>query len=279
VWEEHLFEAPDEIKGQRGGRGGAFEGDDIGEFEGLIQTYSERVLSYDADIYQAFAGVSRQLVFRLNTDLCHGIPTVYFDWFLLWGPLSNQVRRTIAPSWSWAGWIGTSWPRMWDWYNRSIQRIKKAIRKRTWIIWYQRDRHDSTDCKLLVRHANDKDKEGSGLEANRNFYGSRVRRRFDMDCSQIEPTKIVLKDLSPPTYVEDILSQHQGSGFLQFWTVSVTMRLAEPTNSEEDVGPPHRRRRLGIFGRSGHQLGTILVQPALVGEQSASTGERIHPPV
>jgi hypothetical protein len=260
AWEEHLFEAPDEIKGQRGGRGGAFDGNDIGEFEGLLQTYSERVLSYNDDVYNAFAGVSRQLMFRLDTDLCHGIPTVYFDWFLLWGPLSDQARRSIAPSWSWAGWIGSSFPRMWDWYNRSIQHIKKAIRKRTWIIWYQRDGHASTNCTLLVRHINVGDSDGSTLKANKNFYGSRVRPRFDMDCSQKEPTKMVLNDLSPPAYTEDILSNHKGSGFLQFWTASLTLQLAAPTSSEEDIGPAHKRRRLGIFGRSGLELGTVSVQ-------------------
>ena len=100
----------------------------------------------------------------------------------------------------------------------------------------------------------------SGLEAGRNFYGSRVRRRFDMDCSQADPTKMVLKDLNPPSYERDILSKHRGSGFLQFWTVSVAMRLAEPTTSEAGVGLVHKRCRLGIFGRSGRELGTISVQ-------------------
>jgi hypothetical protein len=138
--------------------------------------------------------------------------------------------------------------------------MKKASRKRTWIIWYQRDGHESTNCKLLVRHVKVGDKGASGLKANRNFYGSRVRQRFDMDCSQIEPTKMVLKDLNPLTYVEDILSNHKGSGFLQFWTVSLTLQLAEPTSSEKHVGPVHKRHRLGIFGRSGLELGAVSVQ-------------------
>lgn len=232
----------------------------VGDFEGLIQTYSGRILSYENDIYSAFAGVSRQIMFRLDTDLCHGMPTVYFDWFLLWGALSDQVRRVTAPSWSWAGWIGGSFPRIWDWYNRSIQRIKKAVRRRTWIIWYQRNSHESTDCKLLVRHIEDEDTDRpSALKANKNFYGSRVRRRFDIDCSQRAPTKVMLKGLRPPTYTEDILSNHKGSGFLQFWTVSLTLRLAEPTSSEENLGPAHKRHRLGIFGRSGRELGTVSV--------------------
>ncbi|KAF2012898.1 HET-domain-containing protein [Aaosphaeria arxii CBS 175.79] len=265
AWEEHLIEAPDEIKGQQTRRYGGFEGGDIGEFEGLIQNYSERILSFDKDVYNAFAGVSRQLTVQLDTELCHGLPTRYFDWFLLWRPLSLQSRRLskdeptiLAPSWSWSGWVGTSWPHMWDWYNRSIGDIKKAIRKRTWIIWYQRDGHDSTSCRRLIRHKSD---THSGTKANRNFYGSRVRERFNLDCSKVEPSKILLESLNPPKYVEDILSNFSGSGYLQFWTVSVTLRLDAAHSIDEERGPVDKRHRLGILGRSGRELGIIRVQP------------------
>ncbi|KAH7138762.1 heterokaryon incompatibility protein-domain-containing protein [Dendryphion nanum] len=265
AWEEHLIEAPNEIKGRQMRRSGGFEGGDIGEFEGLIQNYSKRVLSYDDDVYNAFAGVSRQLTVQLDTDLCHGIPTRYFDWFLLWRPLSLQSRRLskdgtriLAPSWSWSGWVGTSWPHMWDWYSRSIGHVRKAIRKRTWIIWYQRDGHDSTSCRRLTRHPSDTD---SSWKPSRNFYGSRVRGRFNMDCSQVEPSSILLEPLIPPTYVKDILSNGSGSGYLQFWTVSLTLRLAAPRSLDEERGPVDKRHRLGIFGRSGRELGIIRVQP------------------
>ncbi|KAK4233760.1 heterokaryon incompatibility protein-domain-containing protein [Achaetomium macrosporum] len=250
AWEELVFERPHELRGQGGTRGGAYEGDDIRSYEGLIQGYSERALSYETDVYNAFAGVSRELMCRLNTDVCHGIPTVYFDWFLLWGPLSDHARRLskraglpVGPSWSWSGWVGCSWPRMCDWYNRSIARIRKAIRKRT-----HRDANDTA---------------GLSLKPDRNFYGRKVRRRFDgFDCSRVEPSELVLTNVNAPKYLDDILSNHPGSGFLRFWTVSLTLRLAEPTSPDTYRGPAHRRRRLGIFGRSGRELGTITVQPA-----------------
>jgi hypothetical protein len=264
-----VFELPHELKEQRGRRGGAFEGDDIGKYEGLIQGYSERVLSFETDVYNAFSGVARELMCRLDTDLCHGMPIVYFDWFLLWGPLAHQTRSLskttglpASPSWSWSGWVGCSWPRMWDWYNRSIKRIKKSIRKRTWIIWYERVGHDSTDCKRLVRHNDINDTDDSSFKTNRNFYGSRVQHRFEgMDCSRVVPTEVKLAGIKLPTYVEDLLSNHSGSGFLQFWTVSLTLRLAEPVTPDTYRGPAHGRQRLGIFGRSGRELGTISVQP------------------
>ncbi|RYP08588.1 hypothetical protein DL764_001823 [Monosporascus ibericus] len=166
-WQEHLFETESEIKGEQAGSRGPFQGDDIGEFEGLIQDFSGRVLSYNTDVYSAFSGVARQLSVRMDTNLVHGLPARYFDWFLLWGPLDDQT--------------------------------------------------ESTQRKL-------------GVEGTR-----------------------------PSTYSEDILSQDPGSGFLQFWTVSISLRLAESTSNEDDVGPKHNRRRLGIFGRNGQELGTISV--------------------
>ncbi|KAK7419254.1 hypothetical protein QQX98_003406 [Neonectria punicea] len=174
-WQEDIFET--EAKLDRDG-GGPFHGDDIGEFEGLIQTYSGKVLTYNADIYNGFAGVAQQLAYRLETDLCHGTPTAYFDWFLLWGPLADQIRRLsdaddskqrhpIAPSWSWAGWVGPCFPRIWDWYNRSIRRVKKAIAKRTWIIWYHRENHDSDSVSLIWRHP-----RLASKAKNLNFYAN-----------------------------------------------------------------------------------------------------------
>jgi hypothetical protein len=235
----------------------------------LIQTYSERVLTFNSDVYNAFAGAASQLSFWLKTDLCHGIPTAFFDWFLLWGPLADQVRRPNGPSWSWAGWVGGSFPRIWDWYNRSIHRVQSAIRKRTWIIWYHRFGHESTDCFLVHKH----DKPSSSSTKKRNFYGAKSQRRFgNLDCLHTEPTKRTLK-ASTPMYETDILSKQAGSGFLQFWTVALTLRLDEPTSNANDVGLMHTRRRLGIFGRSGRELGTISVQKAWV-EKNAVPVER-----
>jgi hypothetical protein len=219
TWEEHVFEDPDELPTQRGGHGGH---DRIGTYEEFIRGFSERDLTVQTDVYNAFAGVARELTCRLNTDLCHGIPTVFFDWFLLWGPLTEHTRRLnwetrlpVGPSWSWSGWAGCSWSHMWDWYNPSIKRITNAIPNRTWIIWYQRESHSLTETKRLVRHH--KDSANPSSEPDRNFYGHRsTHNRFHgLDCSRVEPTKLLLTHAQPPTYVKDILSNQPGSGFLQ----------------------------------------------------------------
>jgi len=192
TWEGHLTETADEIRGRDIGNRGIWFSDDIGEAEGMTQTYSERELSCPSDVLNAFARASRQLVYQLDTDLCHGIPTAYFDWFLLWFPLKDQIRRAdphpLTPSWSWAGWIGPSWPRIWDWYNRSIRRIRKAIRQRTCIIWYHRVPFSSPECVLLIRrHLNPVRR----FKPTKNFYGARIREdRFPgLDCSRVEPTR------------------------------------------------------------------------------------------
>ena len=225
---------------------------DIGEFEGLIQSYSGLSLTFQSDIYNAFSGLARFIKAELKANLCHGIPGAYFDWFLLWEPLKPQTRRPHAPSWSWSGWIGASWPRIWDWYTRSVSKIQKAQRKRTWIIWYHRIAHDSTECALVW-----KPKKHSSSNP-RNFYGGPISRdRFSLDCTVTAPTPRKL--VGAPAYYKDILSPIPGSGFLQFWTVSVTFRLDTPTSKADTRGPEKKLFRLGIFGRDGYEVGIVSV--------------------
>ena len=215
--------------------------DDIGEFEGLIQSYSERNLTYDFDVYNAFAGVARYMTLKLKTSLCHGIPKAYFDWFLLWTTLKPLQRRENAPSWSWSGWIGGSWSHIWDWYTRSIQRIRRAQRKRTWIIWYERMAHDSIECSVICG-----DKKSS-------------KRGFSLDSSQTVPTSRKLANA--PVYYKPYHADGPapGSGFLQFWTISLTFFLDSPTSVAKNDGPLNTCSRVGMFGKGHCEIGIVLV--------------------
>jgi hypothetical protein len=231
------------------------DGDDIGSFEGLIQSYSSLSLGFESDIYNAFAGITRYFNSELKVNLCHGIPDAYFDWFLLWHPMDPQTRRQHTPSWSWSGWIGESWPHMWDWYNRSITRIRKALPKRTWIIWYQRKAHDDEECMLVWTPK----KRPSSSSGPMNFYGGDVRPRFPFDCTQTLPTRRTL--IGAPKYFEDTFNPSPGSGFLQFWTVSIMFRLEKSTSEDTVPGPVNTCSRVGVFGRDGRELGVVLVNP------------------
>jgi hypothetical protein len=207
------------------------ENNDVGEIEDRIQNYSERKLTMEIDIYRAFAGVGRQVRRQLSCDLCHGLPTRFFDWFLLWQPLhyekdaSPLERRAVAPSWSWAGWRGAVCSGIWNWYTRDMTVVRRGIRKRTWIIWHQRIGHASTECVPVRRHGRGKGRSAEGP----NFYGGLPRKleRFPgIDCSATDPTPRTLTPAEGlPLHTEDLISEYPGSGFLQFWTISAVFEL------------------------------------------------------
>jgi len=246
--------------------------DDIGQYEGLIQWYSKLSLGYQSDVHHAFAGMAHYLNTKLGVNLCHGIPDSFFDWFLLWTSHAPQKRRlrdkttlACAPSWSWAGWTGEAWPHIWDWYNRSIKNVRKALGKRTWIIWYQRKAHNSEECALVWT-------SGYSPSGNRNFYGQRAKNRFPFDCSKTRPTPCKL--IGAPEYYADSNNPNPGSGFLQFWTVSAKFKLDKPRPpklTSDDFGPPipglgtsgpkNTRTRVGIYGRNGREVGVVFVNP------------------
>lgn len=93
-----------------------------------------------------------------------------------------------------------------------------------------------------------------------------MKHHFPIDCSRIEPTKKLL-GVSTPAYSVDILDPHPGSGYLQFWTVSITLRLDSAAPLDEVDFDSHRTplsQRLGIYGRTGHELGTMMVHKAWI---------------
>jgi hypothetical protein len=259
--EDRVVEDPEIVLAEmlEGGGVGGWDGDDdIRTYEGQVQNYSSRTLTFQSDIFAAFAGVTQRMRDLLDTDLCHGIPPRYFDWCLLWDPMNAQIRRSGTASWSWTGWAGGVFPRIWDWYSPKTRHIQNALKIRTWIIWYHRVAHDSTDCQL-VWDWNPKVKRTSDPK---NFYGGDVQSRFPIDCSRTHPTDRTLANA--PSYYPDILCDAPGSGFLQFWTVSVDFRLDNHVSSNDE--PMNTwfggHTELGIFGRSGRELGTIPVSDA-----------------
>ncbi|EGS22280.1 monooxygenase-like protein [Thermochaetoides thermophila DSM 1495] len=55
-----------------------------------IELYMERELSLVHDIYNAFAGVAQLMKHYLCSDFCHGLPTIFFTYFLCWTVLDGE---------------------------------------------------------------------------------------------------------------------------------------------------------------------------------------------
>ncbi|PPQ75661.1 hypothetical protein CVT26_001889, partial [Gymnopilus dilepis] len=208
-----------------------------------------------SDIYDALAGLYRYFKRCLGADLVHGIPNTIFDWSLLWTSFDVQKRRDKTPSWSWAGWIGQSALSTWFWYDRSIARVRQALRQRTWIIWYQRKAHESEE---VIRIWTPK-KSSKPTTKPRNFYGSHIKDRFGIDCTQTTPTPRKLS--GAPEYLEDVHNPLRGSGFLQFWTVSIRFRFGSMFGGILDPEDKGRMTRFEIFGRSNYNVGYIMLDP------------------
>jgi hypothetical protein len=142
--------------------------------------------------------------------------------------------------------------------------------RRTWIIWYQRNAHDSEEyTRVWMPKA---DPPSSSLGAS-NFHGGDVGDRFPFDCTQKTPTPRTLT--GAPTYIRDAYNPSPGSGFLQFWTVSANFKLAEATSKHEGLMPINGYSRLGIFGKKDREVGTIFINPTWCKDNIPKTHEFI----
>ncbi|PPQ97708.1 hypothetical protein CVT26_001898 [Gymnopilus dilepis] len=243
----------------------------INDFSDMIMSYSGMQLTQETDIYHAFAGMNRHFEAGLEASLCHGIPNTLFDWFLLWLPRQPIARRALAPSWSWAGWRGKAVIEIiGQVFSHDPLKNRMEIRRKTWIMWYQRKAHDSTDCKLIWIPPQE---PGQSSEP-RNFYGRVVKPRFTFDCTQTLPTPRTI--VGAPNYLEDSHNPLPGSGFLQFWTVSVAFELKTSENLDYERSRSRSNLvRVGIFGRSQRELGCVLVNPEWAEKSVLTTHEFI----
>lgn len=126
-------------------------------YVGTLWEYSNRMLSFDTDVINAFTGVLEILHRRLvgNDDLVNtgsrsicGLPTAIFDWALLWEPVSPLKRRSNAlwPSWSWCGWNGRISLLLSGMNGAELQ---DWLCQRTWIRWVVGEHRTATAAPLL----------------------------------------------------------------------------------------------------------------------------------
>ncbi|TFK33580.1 heterokaryon incompatibility protein-domain-containing protein [Crucibulum laeve] len=214
---------------------------DIGTFEELIQNYSELSLSYEFDIYNAFAGLSRYFQSELKTDLCHGIPI-----FISIGSCCGiHHANHIVENWHRVG-RGPGGSVHGRGYGIGI--LVKSIK------FMGRNGHVpgsfGTTASPIIRP---------------NVFPFSHPRKTKMMNSLKLALKLrtsmaaVYETDGAPDYYKDTLSSTPGSGFLQFWTVSVMLSI-KPATSPAKPGPDNKCLRLGIFGRdSERELGTLYL--------------------
>ena len=81
-------------------------------YQGLVEMYTCRYLTYDSDILRAFAGVSSAIEKVSKSTFLLGMPQAIMASALLWAHKSLALRRVNDekearyPSWCWAGWVG-----------------------------------------------------------------------------------------------------------------------------------------------------------------------------
>jgi hypothetical protein len=85
-------------------------------YSDLVRLYTQRKLSFPADILNAFSGSLAVLQEHFRCQMLSGLPAAALDLALLWFPAEPLFRREVIeedgntkqvfPSWSWAGWEG-----------------------------------------------------------------------------------------------------------------------------------------------------------------------------
>jgi hypothetical protein len=125
IWECHChvwFEGVDELRGlcqdNRAVVAQGFSFDSPAKFNDYadhVTQYSRRLLTYPEDVLEAFSGILGTLTPIFEGGFICGLPVMFLDAALLWYnqlPLEkreslDQSRQSeIAPSWSWAAWVG-----------------------------------------------------------------------------------------------------------------------------------------------------------------------------
>jgi hypothetical protein len=85
-----------------------YRGTDCYYFE-LVQSFTQRKLTFDNDRLDAFAGLARAIERRGRSRVFWGLPEDIFDHALLWRPQTIDTpksRNRYFPTWSWASWPG-----------------------------------------------------------------------------------------------------------------------------------------------------------------------------
>ncbi|KAL3264770.1 hypothetical protein ABHI18_000475 [Aspergillus niger] len=214
-------------------------------YEGLVEKYTERKLSYPADILDAFTGISSILSDKYRMDGCEeliaGLPRREFLRYLLWSPKETPTRRLprvtgrheeFFPSWSWIGWV----------CQINYKPIgSRGIDPEVWM------NEISTPCTIELIQP-----DGVQRVVHQPpgfcYYGYPSWSIFSRT-----PAKDTLHDMVPC----DIVSKHPGHSILHFYTLVVP---AINFYYERWSHPPCHdpRTRIPVIDSQGHRCGILV---------------------
>ncbi|CAG7564461.1 unnamed protein product [Fusarium equiseti] len=120
--EDHLYRPQEKVteKVLSGylGQGSHAKAPSLRWFSRMLWEFNGRTLSYEEDVYNAFAGYNTYLTSIFPSGLVYGHPQIFFDISLCWTSFYDIRRRKVSerykedpmhgglPSWSWMGWKG-----------------------------------------------------------------------------------------------------------------------------------------------------------------------------
>lgn len=223
-------------------------------YEGAVESYTMRHLTYEVDMLDAFAGICAFLRPSMRTSFLYCLPETELDLALLWEPYTSLLRRRdrttgqpLFPSWSWAGWVGKV---KFRWMHRlSAPRIE-------WI-------DTSPGATESTFSSEEYRTEAPHSFPNREPW-HRDQPYMDQLLYYFQATQPHARFLHPTAREEHRISQSRlqpGTACLQFYAwVAMFKVTAWPMRNrgecEDDVGIT---RRLDIWNAEGHPVGNVRV--------------------
>ncbi|KAK8241619.1 heterokaryon incompatibility protein-domain-containing protein [Phyllosticta capitalensis] len=240
----------------------------VRHFADCVQLYSVRNLTYESDKLLAFEGIAKSLEIPLGTTFHYGLPAAYFDWALLWDPVSPARRIRVSgdcrvfPSWSWCGWmVGVEW-RL-SAISGCLYNLHDWLVNHTWIEWFL-VQQDKTLRPVWSHDGDNSPAEGSDSDFTSGRwtgYGKAtgLRRRGLLGHSRW---------LYPVPAEEDVASAVSENaeilqpGSLCFFTYSAFFTLSRKSMSSVSFTSELQAglQRLGILDKKGDWCGTIVLE-------------------
>ncbi len=194
-------------------------------FDSLVMHYSKRTMSFQADAQRAFKGLESLLQKDFACEFVQSMPRCAFDLFILFtGHFNVLKRRKEFPSWSWLGWIGAV-----KLENRqflvNLDECRDWLAGRTWIVWYYYT-EEGVLQEILP------DDEAKRIPRTRRHVTYESRKHFDKKhCPELDTDETIPTRQPPnsPAFPSNITT-------LQFWTVSVFLKISGVTPSPLGVG-------------------------------------------